>query len=83
MRNPSDGAIKDEVSEGDVDGEDVVVVQQENGSTLKVADDDPAFPLEMSNSGDSTGTVTFDRFGETTDISAPVNPLDLSQLAGG
>lgn len=83
LRNPSDGAIKDEVSEGEVDGEDVVVVEQENGSTLKVADDDPAYPLEMTNSGDSTGTVTFDRFGETTDISAPVNPLDLSQLAGG
>jgi hypothetical protein len=83
LRNPSDGAIRDEVSEGVVDGEDVVVVRQENGSTLKVAAADPSYPLEMSNAGDSTGTVRFDRFGETTDISAPVNPLDLSQLAGG
>lgn len=83
LRNPSDGPIEDEVSEGEVGGDDVVVVRQENGSTLKVADDDPSYPLEMTNAADSTGTVTFDRFGETTDISAPVNPLDLSSLAGG
>lgn len=83
LRNPSDGAISDEVSEGVVDGEVVVVVRQENGSTLKVAAADPSYPLEMSNTGDSSGTVRFDRFGETTDISAPVNPLDLSQIAGG
>lgn len=83
LRDPADGAIQDAVSEGEVDGEDVVVVAQENGSTLKVADDDPSYPLELTNTGDTTGTVTFDRFGETSDISAPVNPLDLSQLAGG
>ena len=79
MRNPSDGTIENEVTRGD----DVVVVEQENGSTLTVADDDPSYPLELTNEGDSTGKVTFDRFGETTDISPPVNPLDLSQLAGG
>jgi hypothetical protein len=79
LRNPSDGAIQDEVT---ADG-DAVVVTQEDGSTLRVADDDPAYPLQMTNKGDSAGTVTFDRFGETTDIAPPVNALDLSTLAGG
>lgn len=79
LRNPSDGAIRDEVA---TDG-DVVVVSQEDGSTLRVADDDPAFPLELTNKGDSAGTVTFDRFGEKQDIAPPVNALDLSTLAGG
>jgi hypothetical protein len=79
LRNPSDGAIQDEVTS---DG-DVVVVRQENGSTLRVADDDPAYPLTMTNKGDSAGTVTFSRYGEKQDIAPPVNPLDLAALAGG
>jgi hypothetical protein len=78
LRTPTDGAIEDEVTS---DG-DVVVVRQENGSTLRVSDDDPAYPLEMTNTGDSAGTVTFSRFGETQDIAPPVNPLDLDALAG-
>jgi hypothetical protein len=79
LRNPSDGAIQDEVTS---DG-DVVVVRQENGSTLRVSDDDPAYPLTMTNKGDSAGTVTFSRYGETQDIAPPVNPIDLGALAGG
>ena len=79
LRNPDDGEIQDEVARHD----DVVVVRQENGSTLTVADEDPSYPLEMTNTGDSTGTVTFDQFGETAEITAPANPLDLSALAGG
>ena len=83
LRNPSDGEITNEVTSGEVDGEDVVVVEQEGGGTLKVADDDPSYPLEMSNSGDSAGTVTFSRFGEKQDITAPVGALDLAELIGG
>jgi hypothetical protein len=79
LRTPSDGAIDDEVT---TDG-DVVVVRQEDGSTLEVADDDPSYPLGYTNRGDSTGTVTFSRFGEKQDIAAPVNPLDLAALGGG
>jgi hypothetical protein len=62
---------------------DVAVVRQDDGSTLRVADDDPSYPLELTNKGDSAGTVTFSRFGEKQEISAPVNVLDLDALAGG
>jgi hypothetical protein len=83
LRNPTDGEIKNEVASDEVDGEDVVVVEQEDGSTLTVADDDPAYPLEMTNAGDSAGTVTFSRFGEKEDITEPADALDLADLMGG
>jgi hypothetical protein len=82
LRNP-DGEVKEDVTEGEVDGEDVVVVEQEDGSSLKVANDDPSYPLELSNSGDSAGTVTFSGFGETEDITAPADALDFSAILGG
>lgn len=78
-----DGAVKKEVTEGNVDGEDVVVVEQEDGSNLKVANSDPTYPLQLTNSGDSSGTVTFSGFGETEDITAPADALDLMAVMGG
>ena len=81
LRNPGEGEIKDDVTEGEVDGEDVVVVEQEDGSTLKVADDDPSYPLEIVSEDD--GTVRFSRFGEEEDISAPADAVDLAELVGG
>jgi hypothetical protein len=83
LRNPSDGEIKDEVTSDERDGEDVVVAAQDNGSTLTVLDDDPSYPVELTSEGNSTGTVTFSRFGETEDIVAPTDAIDLAELAGG
>jgi hypothetical protein len=82
LRNP-DGQVTEEVTEGEVGGEDVVIVEQEDGSNLKVADADPSYPLQLTNNGDSSGTVTFSGFGETEDITAPADPLDLTQAMGG
>jgi hypothetical protein len=82
LRNP-DGVVKEEVAEDEVDGLDVVVVEQEDGSSLKVANSDPTVPLELTNNGDSSGTVTFSGFGETEDITAPADALDLTEVMGG
>jgi hypothetical protein len=82
LRNP-DGEVEEDVTEGEVDGEDVVVVAQEDGSSLKVANSDPSYPLELTNDGDSSGTVTFSGFGETEDITAPADALDLTEVMGG
>jgi hypothetical protein len=82
LRSPGEGQIESEVSAGEVDGEDVVVVEQSDGSTLKVADDDPSYPLEIVNA-DEGGTIRFSRFGETEDITAPADPVDFAQLIGG
>jgi hypothetical protein len=37
----------------------------------------------MTSAGDSTGTVTFTRFGEKETIEAPADALDLAELMGG
>ncbi|TFV67817.1 UNVERIFIED_ORG: hypothetical protein E4P37_01635 [Bacillus sp. AZ43] len=79
FRNP-ESAVKDEVRSGEVDGTDVVVVEQEDGSTLSVADDDPSYPLTLTNDGEEGGTMTFSRFGEQEDISAPEDAIDLADL---
>ena len=80
LRNP-DSPVQDEVRTDELDGEDVVVVEQEDGSSLTVADSDDAYPLEMT--GEGSGTITFSRFGETEEISAPEDALDLNDLMGG
>jgi hypothetical protein len=36
----------------------------------------------MTNKGDSPGTLTFSRFGEKEDITAPADALDLNELMG-
>jgi hypothetical protein len=82
LRDP-DSPIKDDVRSDEVDGKDVVVVQQEDGSTLSVADDERAYPLEIANKGDAPGTVAFSRFGEEEDITAPADAIDLAQMTGG
>ncbi|HET6393346.1 MAG TPA: hypothetical protein VFG13_11050 [Blastococcus sp.] len=82
LRDP-ENPVEDEVRTGEVDGEDVVIVEQEDGSTLSVADSDESYPLQMTNEGDSTGTLTFSRFGEKEDISAPEDAVDLAEVMGG
>lgn len=81
LRSPDD--VKDETRKDELDGDDVVIVEQEDGSTLTVADDDPAYPLELSGSGDSEGTLTFSEHGEDQDISAPDDVADLESILGG
>jgi hypothetical protein len=81
LRNP-ETPVKKDVESGEVDGEDVVIVEQEDGSRLSVADAEESYPLEMTNKGDSPGTLTFSRFGEKEDITAPADALDLNELMG-
>jgi hypothetical protein len=82
LRNPS-SEVKEQVTEDERDGDPVVIVEQEDGSTLTVANDEPAYPLATKEEGDDTSEVTFSGFGEEEEIEAPVDALDLEQLAGG
>ncbi|WP_040338791.1 hypothetical protein [Candidatus Blastococcus massiliensis] len=81
LRNP-DGEIKDETRSDELDGDSVVIVEQEDGSTLTVKDDDPAYPLQITGAGDAEGTVNFTNHGKKEDISAPEDVLDLEELMG-
>ncbi|WP_199580278.1 hypothetical protein [Blastococcus sp. TBT05-19] len=82
LRNP-ESEVEDDVTSEEVDGEDVVVVRQEDGSELTVRDDDPAYPLALTDDGDSTSDIRFTRFGEEEDISAPEDPIELADALGG
>lgn len=82
LRNP-DNEVEEEVRSDEVDGTDVVVVEQENGSELFVADEDPSYPLQITESGDSNSVLTFSDFGEEEDISAPSDAIDLMEMMGG
>jgi hypothetical protein len=81
LRNP-DTAIEEDVEEGEVDGQEVVIVKQEDGSELAVANDDNSYPLEINNKGESEGTLTFSRFGDDEEITAPDDAIDLTELMG-
>ncbi|MGY1754090.1 hypothetical protein [Blastococcus sp. SYSU D01042] len=79
----SEDEVQEETRTDELDGESVVIVEQEDGSELVVADDDPAYPLEMRGGGDSEGTLTFSDHGDEQDISAPEDVLDLESVMGG
>lgn len=82
LRNP-DTPVAEEVREDELDGQAVVVVEQEDGSELFVADDDPSYPLQITNADGGSGTLTFSGFGEEEDISAPEDAVDLAELGAG
>jgi hypothetical protein len=81
LRDP-DGKIKDETRSEEKDGDSVVVVEQEDGSTLTVADDDPPYPLELSGGDGEEGTITFSNHGDEEDISAPDDVITEEELQG-
>jgi hypothetical protein len=81
LRKP-ESKVKDEVESQESGGKSVVVIEQEDGSTLSVLDDEPTYPVQLTNKGDSAGTMTFSRYGEKESIEAPADALDLEQLAG-
>ena len=80
LRNPSDGAFEDEVRTDQLDGQDVLVARQANGSEVYVAAEDPQYPLKTTTTGADAESVTLDRFGEQVEITAPADALDLSEL---
>lgn len=84
LRNPSDSTIKDPVTTTTLDGKKVVVVSQEDGSTVDVAAEGTAYPVKFENkSSSSGGAITLSEFGKKSDIKAPAGALDLSSLMGG
>jgi hypothetical protein len=77
LRNPGDSTIEDAVTTGEVGGQAVVVVTQENGSTLSVAATGDAYPVQIADKGAAPSTLTLSDFGTKQTIAAPPSPLDL------
>jgi hypothetical protein len=82
MPDPDSG-VKDEVEEGEVDGEDVLILTTEDDSTMSVLAGDDSYPVRIENKGEeSPGVMNLSRFGEEEDISAPADYIDLAELGG-
>ncbi|MDK3255310.1 hypothetical protein [Blastococcus capsensis] len=83
LRASGGDQITGEVTTDELDGEPVVVVTQEDGSTLTVADDEEnPYPLLIEDEGEAPATVEFRDFGTEAAITAPASPVDLDDLGG-
>ncbi len=61
----------------------VGVTDSAKGGTLYVASTGTAFPIEITKSGSSGGTITFDRWNKPVSLSAPANAINIDQLKSG
>lgn len=83
LRASGGDEVTGQVTTDELDGEPVVVVTQEDGSTLTVADDEEnPYPLVIEDRGEAPATVEFTDFGTEVEITAPENPVDLNDFGG-
>jgi hypothetical protein len=78
--DPESG-VREEVETGQVDGQDVLVVTTEDGSTMSVLADGSDYPVRVENTGEeSPGVIELSEFGERQEITAPADFIDLEDL---
>lgn len=64
-----------------VNGQNVVgVTDKGKGGTLYVAAAGKPYPVQISNSGSSSGSIAFDHWNEPLTLAAPANAIDISAL---
>jgi hypothetical protein len=69
--------------ESTVHGVKVVAVNDTTkGGTLYVATTGKAYPIEVTKTGASGGTLTFDQWDQSVTLAAPPNAVDISKLKG-
>jgi hypothetical protein len=77
IRALADPALDQDVTTDQLDGQDVLVLTQADGSTLHVAATGSPYPLQVT---DPAGSLTLTEFGEQQPIAAPASFVDLAQL---
>jgi hypothetical protein len=82
LRKPTDATWQPQVQTSTLDGKDVVVITQSDGSTTTVAATGTPYPLRSEDKGKDAGTVSLSDFGTPVTIAPPPSPLDLSKLGG-
>lgn len=82
LRKPQHGTWNPAVQKSTLDGKDVVVLTQSDGSTTTVAGVGTPYPLKSEDKGTDPGTVTLSDFGTPVSIAAPPSPIDLAKLGG-
>ena len=71
------------MAQATLDGKQVVVVSQQDGSKLYVANTGAAYPLRAAFKGRAGGRIDFTQYGADLRISAPENPVDIGKLIDG
>ena len=64
-------AVLAQVTQSTLNGQKVVVVSQQDGSTLDIANTGPALPLKLESKGSDGGTITFANYNKSVSIAAP------------
>lgn len=66
-----------------LDGKKVVLISQQNGSKLYVANTGTAYPLRSVITKDPSGQIDFTEYGTKFDIATPADAVDLTALRAG
>ena len=77
----NESPLKTEVEQTELDGRRVVVISQQNGSRLYVANTGPAYPIRGELKGANEGRIDFSQYGVDLEITAPENDVELGELA--
>ncbi len=75
----NDSPLQPRVEQATLDGNKAVVLSQQNGSKLYVANTGLAYPLRMELKGTDTGRLDFTEYGSDFHITAPSGAVDLSR----
>jgi hypothetical protein len=81
LEHPSNSPIQTQVHKAKVDGKDVVVLTEKDGTEIDVAATGKPYPLRVIQKGTETGTLTFSGYGKQQAITTPPSPLDLNNAA--
>jgi hypothetical protein len=76
----NESPLEEEVEQTELDGDPVVVVSQQDGSRLYVANTGPAYPLRAESEGADPGQIDFSDYGGDTPITAPSVFVELGEL---
>lgn len=69
------------VEQAMLDGRKTVVISQQNGSRLYIANTGPAYPLRGILAGAGAGHIYFTEYGGDFQISAPTGAVSLGDIA--
>ncbi len=79
--NAADSPLKPGVMTSQVDGQPAVIVTQQDGSTLAVANTGAPLPLTLTGNGMAKGTLAFTGYGQKQPIVAPPGAVSPQQAA--
>jgi hypothetical protein len=76
----TDSPLEPTVEQTELDDEQVVVISQQDGSKLYVANTGTAYPLRAESKGQEPGRLDFTEYGADFHITAPQGPVELGEL---